>query len=94
MVGSFVLIPGFLLVRGMQRRRAAFWIATNQKPYYLVRRVRTAGPCRFQRRQLFLRDPLRQADLAREERGDGGWSSDFDEMLLARRDERAFTLDA
>ena len=54
----------------------------------LVRRVRNAGTCRLKRRQLFLSDTLRQEWIAREETGDGIGSIYFDDVLLARLDER------
>ena len=53
-----------------------------------MRRLSNAGPLRFQTRQLFLRDTLRQEDIALEESADGIWSISFYDVLLARREER------
>ncbi len=60
--------------------------------HYLVRRVSNAGTFRFQTRQLFISDTLLQEDIALEETGDGIWSISFDDVLLARLDERDFKL--
>ena len=60
--------------------------------HYLVRRVSNAGTFRFQSRQLFISDTLLQEDIALEESGDGVWSISFDDLLLARLDERDFKL--
>jgi hypothetical protein len=60
--------------------------------YYLVRRVSNAGTSRFQTRQLFISDTLLQEDIALEETGDGIWSIDFYDVLLARLEEYAFRL--
>ena len=56
--------------------------------HYLVRRVRNAGTFRFQTRQRCLSDTLLQEEIALEEPGDGVWSIYFDDVLLARREER------
>jgi hypothetical protein len=53
-----------------------------------VRRVSNAGTFRFQTRQLFIRDTLLQEDIALEETADGIWSISFDDVLLARLNER------
>jgi putative transposase len=60
--------------------------------HYLVRRVSNARTFRFQTRQLFISDTLLQEAIALEESGDGLWSSYFDDVLLARLDERDFKL--
>lgn len=61
--------------------------------HYLVRRVSNAGTFRFQTRQLFISDTLLQEDIALEETADGIWSLYFDDVLLARLDDRDFRLD-
>jgi putative transposase len=58
----------------------------------VARRVRTAGTFRFQSRQLFSSDTLLQEAIALEETADGIWSISFDDVLLARLDERDFRL--
>jgi putative transposase len=58
----------------------------------LVRRVRNAGTCRWKRRQLVLSDTWRQDGSALDETGDGLWSIDVYAVLLARLDDRDFTL--
>ena len=60
--------------------------------HYRVRRVSNAGSCRFQMRQLFIRDTLLQEDIALEGTADGIWSIYVYDVLLARRDERDFKL--
>jgi hypothetical protein len=60
--------------------------------HYLGRRVSNAGTFRFQSRQLFISDTLRQEDIALEETADGIWSLSFCDVLLARLDERDFRL--
>ena len=54
----------------------------------VVRRVRHAGPLRFQARQRCLRQTLRHEDSAWEETAEGLWSIDCDDLLLARLDAR------
>jgi hypothetical protein len=54
--------------------------------------VSNAGTVRFQTRQLFMSHTLLQEDIALEETGDGIWSIDFYDVLLARLDERDFRL--
>jgi putative transposase len=70
--------------------------ATRAEPDYpghcLGRRGSNAGTFRFKSRQLFLSDTLRQEWIALEETGDGLWSISFYDVLLARLDERDFTL--
>jgi putative transposase len=60
--------------------------------HYRVRRVSNAGPLRFQTRQLFMSDTLRQEDIALAETAEGIWSIYFYDVLLARLDERDFKL--
>ena len=59
--------------------------------HYVVRRGSHAGTCRFQTRQLFMSDTRLQEAIALEETADGLWSISFDDVLLARRNERDFT---
>ena len=46
-------------------------------------RVSHAGPFRCHTRQRFISATLLQEDIALEETGDGLWSIDFDDVLLA-----------
>jgi putative transposase len=59
-----------------------------------VRRVSKAGTFCFQTRQLFTSETLLQEDIALEETADGIWSISFDDVPLARLDERDCRLDA
>jgi hypothetical protein len=54
--------------------------------------VSNAGTFHFQKHQLFISDTLLQEDIALEETGNGIWSIDFYDVLLARLDERDFRL--
>jgi putative transposase len=74
------------------RRRPAQLAEPESPGHGLVRRVRNAGTFRCQSRQRFRSDPLRQAWVALEETGDGLWSIYVYDVLLARLDERDFTL--
>jgi hypothetical protein len=56
--------------------------------HWLVRRVSNAGTFRFQTRQRFPAIRSCGEDIALEETGDGLWSISFDDVLLARLDER------
>jgi putative transposase len=84
--------PPATLYRPSRRQLPTKRAAPVYPGHYLVRRGSNAGTCRFQRRQLFLSDTLLQEWIALEETGDGIWSIYFYEVLLARLDERAFTL--
>jgi putative transposase len=70
--------------------------ATRAEPtapgHDLVRRVSHAGTWRLTRRPRFLSDTWRQAWSALAETGDGLWSISGSDGLLARVDERDFTL--
>lgn len=68
-------------------------LATPEPPgQCLGRRVSNAGTFRFKSRQLFLSDTWLQEWIALEESGDGMRSISFDDVLLARLDERDFKL--
>ncbi len=60
--------------------------------HYEVRRVSTAGMFRFKQRQVFLSQTLSHEWIALEEVADGLWSVYFYDVLLARLDERDFTI--
>ena len=62
--------------------------------HFLVRLVSNAGTFRFQSRQVFLSNALKQRYIGLEEIDDGIWSIYFYDVLLARMDERDFTLSA
>jgi putative transposase len=60
--------------------------------HFEVRRVSNAGTFRFKKHQRFLSDTLLQELVGFEETADGIWSIYFYEVLLARLDERDFSL--
>jgi transposase InsO family protein len=60
----------------------------------LVRRVSHAGTFRCHTRQLFISNTLLQEEIALEETGDGLWSIDCSDVLLARLDARDVKLSA
>lgn len=62
--------------------------------HYTVKRVTNAGTIRFKRQLLFLAHPLRQRLVGLEEIEDGIWSLYFNQVLLARFDEREYVLHA
>jgi putative transposase len=84
--------PPAALYRPSPRRMPVKLAEPEYPGHYLVRRVSNAGTFRFKSRQLFLSDTLLQEQIALEETGDGVWSLYFDDVLLARLDERDFKL--
>ena len=80
------------LYRPSPRALPAQLPAPTSPGHYVVRRVSNAGTFRFQTRQLFISEPLLQEDIALEETAEGIWSIYFDDVLLARLDERDFKL--
>lgn len=68
-------------------------IAEPEYPgHFLPRKVSNSGTFRFRSRQLFVSDTLLQETLGMEETEDGIWAIYFYDVLLARLDERDFTL--
>jgi len=60
--------------------------------HYLVKKITTGGTFRFQRRLLFLANPLVGHHIGLEETDDGIWAIYFNTVLLATLDERAFVI--
>ena len=60
--------------------------------HYLVKKITTGGTFRFQRRLLFLANPLVGHHVGLEETDDGIWSIYFNTVLLAKLDERDFVI--
>ena len=84
--------PPASLYHTSPRQMPAKLAAPEYPGHCLVRRVSHAGTLRFQSRQLFLSDTLRQEWIALEETGDGIWSIYFYDVFLARLNERDFKL--
>ena len=60
--------------------------------HYLVKRITSGGTFRFGRRRLFLATPLEGYDVGLDEVEEGIWSIDFCNVLMARFDERKYTI--
>lgn len=60
--------------------------------HYLVKKITTGGTFRFQRRLLFLANPLVGHLVGLEETDDGIWSIYFNTVLLATLDERDYVI--
>lgn len=58
----------------------------------IVKKVNNAGTIRFKQKLLFLAKPLQQRPVGLEEVADGIWSIYFNQVLLARFDEREYIL--
>ena len=56
--------------------------------HFLVKRVTRAGTFRFQHRLLFISNPLKGHRIGLEEVDDGVWAIYFNDVLLAKLDER------
>lgn len=60
--------------------------------HFLVKRVTNAGTFRFKHRLLFIANALKQRYIGLEEVADGIWSIYFNNVLLARLDERDYVI--
>jgi len=58
----------------------------------LTRRLSNVGTFRFRNRRIFLSDALKRQTIGLEEIDDGVWSLHYYGVLLARLDERTWTL--
>jgi transposase InsO family protein len=66
--------------------------AIEYPTHFVVKRITNAGTFRFQHKLLFLSNTLKQLPVGLEEVDDGLWSLYFCNVLLARLDERDYTL--
>lgn len=60
--------------------------------HFLVKRITNAGTFRFQRRLLFLSNPLKGHRVGLEEVDNGIWAIYFNTILLAKLDERDYII--
>jgi transposase InsO family protein len=66
--------------------------AIEYPTHFVIKRITNAGTFRFQHKLLFLSNALKQLPVGLEEVDDGLWSIYFCTVLLARLDERDYTL--
>jgi transposase InsO family protein len=66
--------------------------AIEYPTHFVVKRITNAGTFRFQHKLLFLSNTLKQLPVGLEEVDDGLWSIYFCDVLLARLNERDYTL--
>jgi len=66
----------------------------NYPKHCVIRRISTCGTFRMNARQIFLSQTLNTEWIALEETGDGIWDIYFYDVLLARLDERTYTIEA